>query len=63
MSRKEGEMEKVLEELKTLKARIEIQYVDYDLNTWTAPQLITDNIIHKVLNDASVRQIRITTAV
>lgn len=56
-------MKSILEALKPIKARIEIQYVDYDLMTWTVPQVITDDIIHKVLNDASIRQIRITTSV
>jgi len=57
------EMKEMLEYLKPLSGRIEIQYMDYDLMTWTVPQIITDDIIYNVLNDASIRQIRITTSI
>ena len=41
-------------------AKIEIQYRDYDENTWTVPMLITPRIIECLTTDASVANVRLT---
>jgi hypothetical protein len=36
-----------------------MQYVDYPHNSWTAPLLLTEDRINKMLSDVSVKEIRI----
>lgn len=40
-------------------ALYQIQYADYDINTWTAPVQLTLYRGKKLLHDASVRKIRV----
>jgi hypothetical protein len=41
-------------------ARYEVQYSDYSENQWTAPVLITEDRIKMIVNDNSVRNIRMS---
>ena len=40
--------------------KYELQYVDYDKNTWTVPLLLTEASIKRFVNDYSLRCCRIT---
>lgn len=40
--------------------KYELQYVDYDKNTWTAPLLLTEASIKRFANDPSLRCCRVT---
>ena len=41
-------------------ARYEVQYSDYSENQWTAPVLITEDRIKKIINDNSIKNIRMS---
>lgn len=44
------------------KVLYQLQYVDYNTNTWTAPVLLTKERADKFLDDASVIKIKLTSA-
>jgi len=44
-------------------ASVQIQYVDYDDNTWTIPELLTEKFILKIVTDSSVKNVRIALCV
>jgi hypothetical protein len=48
-----------LNELSQLNVKMELQFSDYDDNTWTVPVRLRSSDIESAINDASVKQIRI----
>lgn len=52
-------MEEILRDAVRRKATYSIQYADYDLNTWTAPVELTQNRMDKLLDDGSIRKVRL----
>jgi len=41
------------------EATYQVQFADYDLNTWTAPCELTQNRMDMLLSDGSIRKIRL----
>ena len=52
-------MEVILRDAVRRKATYQVQYADYDLDTWTAPVELTQNRMDKLLDDCSIRKIRL----
>lgn len=52
-------MEEILRDAVRRKATYSVQYADYDLNTWTAPVDLTQNRMDKLLDDGSIRKVRL----
>jgi len=52
-------MEAILRDAVRRKATYQVQYADYDLNTWTAPVELTQNRMDKLLDDGSIRKVRL----
>lgn len=52
-------MEEILRDAVRRKATYSVQYVDYDLNSWTAPVDLTQNRMDKLLDDGSIRKVRL----
>jgi hypothetical protein len=52
-------MEAILKDAVRREAQHQIQFVDYDLETWTVPCLLTENRMNYILNDGSIRKVRI----
>lgn len=52
-------MEEILKDAVRRKATYSIQYADYDINTWTAPVDLTENRMQKLLDDGSIRKVRL----
>ena len=52
-------MEEILRDAVRRKATYSVQYADYDLNTWTAPCDLTQNRMDKLLDDGSIRKVRL----
>lgn len=52
-------IEEILRDAVRRKATYSIQYADYDLNTWTTPVELTQNRMDKLLDDGSIRKIRL----
>lgn len=52
-------MEEILIDAVRRKATYSVQYADYDLNTWTAPVELTQNRMDKLLDDGSIRKVRL----
>ena len=52
-------MEEILRDAVRKKATYSVQYADYDLNTWTAPVDLTQNRMDKLLDDGSIRKVRL----
>jgi hypothetical protein len=52
-------MEEILRDAVRRKATYSFQYADYDLNTWTAPVDLTQNRMDKLLDDGSIRKVRL----
>lgn len=52
-------MEEILRDAVRRKATYSVQYADYDLNTWTAPVELTQNRMDKLLDDGSIRKVRL----
>ena len=40
-------------------AKVQIQYSDYSEDTWTVPELLTENKINQIITDYSVKNIRL----
>lgn len=52
-------LEEILKDAVRRKATYSVQYADYDLNTWTAPVELTQNRMDKLLDDGSIRKVRL----
>jgi len=52
-------MEEILRDAVRRKATYSFQYADYDFNTWTAPVELTQNRMDKLLDDGSIRKVRL----
>lgn len=53
------ELKLLLNQAYELGAKYQIQYVDYDENSWTVPVLLTPKRIEQATSDFSVKQIRV----
>lgn len=52
-------MEEILRDSVRRKATYQVQFADYDFNTWTVPVGLTQNRMDKILIDGSIRKIRL----
>ena len=52
-------MEEILDEAQRRKAKHSVQYADYSLDTWTVPSDLLEHRKINLLNDSSVRKVRI----
>jgi len=52
-------MEEILNEAQRRKAKHSVQYADYSLDTWTVPSDLLEHRKINLLNDGSVRKVRI----
>ena len=52
-------MEEILRDAVRRQATYQVQFVDYDLYTWTAPCQLTENRMEKLLDDGSIRKVRL----
>ena len=52
-------MEEILKDAVRRQATYQVQFADYDLDTWTAPCQLTENRMKNLLNDSSVRKVRL----
>ena len=52
-------MEEILKDAVRRQATYQVQFVDYDLDTWTAPCQLTENRMEKLLDDGSIRKVRL----
>ena len=52
-------MEEILRDAVRRQATYQVQFADYDLDTWTAPCQLTENRMEKLLNDGSIRKVRL----
>ena len=52
-------LEEILRDAVRRQATYQVQFADYDLNTWTAPCQLTQNRMNKLLDDASIRKVRL----
>jgi hypothetical protein len=52
-------MEEILRDAVRRQATYQVQFADYDLDTWTAPCRLTENRMEKLLDDGSIRKVRL----
>lgn len=52
-------MEEILRGAVRRQATYQVQFADYDLDTWTAPCQLTENRMEKLLDDGSIRKVRL----
>ncbi len=52
-------MEEILTDALRRQATYQVQFADYDLDTWTVPCKLTKNRMNKLLDDGSIRKIRL----
>lgn len=52
-------MEEILRDAVRRQATYQVQFADYDLDTWTAPCQLTENRMEKLLADGSIRKVRL----
>lgn len=52
-------MEEILRDAVRRHATYQVQFVDYDLDTWTAPCQLTEDRMEKLIYDASIRKVRL----
>ena len=52
-------MEEILRDAVRRKATYQVQFADYDLDTWTVPCQLTENRMEKLLDDGSIRKVRL----
>ena len=52
-------MEEILKDAVRRQATYQVQFADYDLHTWTAPCQLTENRMEKLLDDGSIRKVRL----
>jgi len=52
-------LEEIFRDAVRRKAIFQIQYADYDLDTWTAPSVLTQKRMGGLLDDGSIRKVRL----
>lgn len=52
-------MEEILKDAVRRQATYQIQFADYDIDTWTVPCQLTENRMEKLLDDGSIRKVRL----
>lgn len=52
-------MEEILRDAVRRQATYQVQFADYDLDIWTAPCQLTENRMEKLLDDGSIRKVRL----
>ncbi|MCA0334382.1 MAG: hypothetical protein LCH44_10590 [Bacteroidetes bacterium] len=52
-------MEEILKDAVRRQATYQVQFADYDLDTWTVPCQLTENRMEKLLDDGSIRKVRL----
>jgi hypothetical protein len=52
-------LEEILRDTVRRKATFQIQFADYDLDTWTTLSMLTQNKMDKLLDDGSIRKVRL----
>ena len=52
-------MEEILRDAVIRGATYSVQYADYDFKTWTESVELTQNRVDKLLNDGSIRKVRL----
>ena len=52
-------MEEILKDAVRRQATYQVQFADYDLDIWTAPCQLTENRMEKLLDDGSIRKVRL----
>lgn len=52
-------MKEILRDAVRRQATHQVQFVNYDLDTWTAPCQLTEDRIEKLLDDGSIRKVRL----
>ena len=52
-------MEAILRDAVRRKATYQVQYADYDLTTWSISVELTQNRMDKLLDDVSIRKVRL----
>lgn len=52
-------MEEILKDAVRRQATYQVQFADYDLDTWTVPVKLTKNRMGMLLSDSSIRKIRL----
>ena len=52
-------MEEILGDAVRRRASYQVQFANYDLDTWTLPCQLTENRMKNLLNDVSVRKVRL----
>lgn len=52
-------MEEILRDAVRRHATHQVQFVYYDLDTWTAPCQLTEDRMEKLLDDGSIRKVRL----
>ena len=52
-------IEEILKDAVRRQATYQVQFADYDLDTWTTPCQLTENRMEKLLDDGSIRKVRL----
>lgn len=52
-------MEEILEDAVRRRATYQVQFANFDLDAWTIPCRLTENRMKNLLNDGSVRKVRL----
>jgi len=52
-------MEEILEDAVRRRASYQVQLANFDLDTWTLPCQLTESRMKNLLNDSSVRKVRL----
>lgn len=52
-------LDEILRDAVRRQATYQVQFVDDDLNTWTTPSKLTQNRMEKLLDDGSIRKVRL----
>ena len=52
-------LEEILRDAVRRQATYQVQFADYDLNTWTAPCILSQDRVKALLDDASIKKIRL----
>lgn len=52
-------LEEILRDAVRRQATYQVQFADYDLDTWTVPCILTQNRMDMLFTDASIRKVRL----
>ena len=52
-------LEEILRDAVRRQATYQVQFADYDFDTWTAPCLLTEDRMEQLLNGGSIRKVRL----